>query len=92
MTVREEYDFATMAVLPARAKQHRLNGAGTITGRTAYISALDMNFQKGGVYNAEIIKTLAGRMDFLPASENRTPHLQSPLPQLRERLQAELSC
>ena len=92
MTVREGYDFATMAVLKAGAKQRRLSvGAGTITGRAAYLSAVNMNFQKGGISNAQIIKTPAGRMGVLPESENRPPHLQSPLPQLRERLQAELS-
>ena len=66
-------------------------GAGTITERTAYLSAVNMNFQKGGFCNAEIIQTPAGRMGILPAPENRTPHLQSPLPQLRKQLQAELS-
>ena len=66
-------------------------GAGTTTERTAYPSAVDMNFWKGGLYNAQIIKTPAGRMGVLPAPENRPPHLQSPLPQLRKQLQAELS-
>ena len=84
MTVREGYDFATMAVLKAGAKQRRLIGAGTITGRTAYLSAVNMNFQKGGVSNAKIIKTEERRMGVLPAPENRPPHLQSPLPQLRK--------
>ena len=91
MTVRERYNFATMAVPKAGAKQRRLSGAGTITERTAYISALDMSVLKGGFYNAEIIKAYARRMGVLPAPENRPPHLQSSLPQLCEQLQAEHS-
>ncbi len=65
--------------------QERLRGERLLHIRCGY------EFLEGGVYNAEIIKTLAGRMGVLPASENRPPHLQSSLPQLRERLQAELS-
>ena len=71
MTVREGYDFATMAVGSVGAKQRRLSGGRNNHGENGfYISAMDMNFQKGDVYNAEIIKAPAGRMGVLPAPEN----------------------